>query len=60
MVSDLYHRKTFDGVRTDNDVVKLFHAEWVTLLADSFRQLEPLYQWLMTVETMKQVDPADL
>lgn len=29
-------------------------------LADGFRQLEPLYQWLMAVETMKQVDPADL
>lgn len=59
-ISDWYHRKSFAAMATDNDVEKLFHADLVTLLADGFRQLEPLYQLLMTVETMKQIDPADL
>lgn len=59
-ISDWYHRKSFAAMATDNDVEKLFHADLVTLLADGFRQLEPLYQWLMTVETMKQIDSADL
>ncbi|NYY68609.1 TIGR02453 family protein, partial [Salmonella enterica subsp. enterica serovar Typhimurium] len=51
---------TFAVMVTDNDVEKLFHADLVTRLAESFQQLEPLCQWLMTVETMKQVNPADL
>ncbi|EOZ4304713.1 DUF2461 domain-containing protein [Salmonella enterica] len=59
-ISDWYQRKTFAVMVTDNDVEKLFHADLVTRLAESFQQLEPLYQWLMTVETMKQVNPADL
>ncbi len=59
-ISDWYHRKTFAVMVTDNEVGKLFSADLVNTLAQGFQQLEPLYQWLMTVETMKQVDPADL
>ncbi len=59
-ISTWYHRKTFAVMVTDTGVEKLFDAGLVNLLADGFRQLEPLYQWLMKVETMKQIDPADL
>lgn len=45
---------------TDSEVEKLFSADPVPLLAGAFLQLEPLYHWLMQVETMKQIDPADL
>jgi hypothetical protein len=59
-IANWYQCKTFAVMVTDNDVEKLFHAGLVNLLAEGFRQLEPLYQWLMTVETMKQIDPDDL
>ncbi len=59
-IANWYQCKTFAVMVTDNDMEKLFNADLVTLLAQGFRQLEPLYQWLMTVETMKQIDPADL
>lgn len=60
VIANWYQCKTFAVMVTDNDVEKLFHAGLVNLLAEGFRQLEPLYQWLMTVETMKQIDPDDL
>ena len=44
---------------TDSEVEKLFSADLVPLLAGAFCS-EPLYHWLMQVETMKQIDPADL
>lgn len=59
-IATWYNRKSFAAIVDTHDIEPLFHAELVTLLADGFRQLEPLYQWLMNVETMKQVDPADL
>lgn len=45
---------------TDSQVKKLFSADLTKMLAQGFQQLEPLYHWLMQVEAMKQVDPADL
>ncbi|HHB1427805.1 TPA: DUF2461 domain-containing protein [Serratia odorifera] len=59
-ISTWYHRKSFAVMVSDNQVEKLFSANMVPLLIDAFQQLEPLYQWLMKVEAMKQVDPADL
>ena len=59
-IANWYQCKTFAVMVTDNDVEKLFHADLVNRLEEGFRQLEPLYQWLMKVETMKQIDPADL
>ncbi|MNC42668.1 hypothetical protein D3C75_914900 [compost metagenome] len=59
-IATWYNRKSFAVMATDNQVEKLFSADLVATLTQSFQQLEPLYQWLMQVETMKQIDPADL
>ncbi|MFC0228728.1 DUF2461 domain-containing protein [Serratia aquatilis] len=59
-IATWYNRKSFAVMVTDSEVEKLFSANLVTLLAQSFQQLEPLYHWLMQVEAMKQVDPQDL
>ncbi|KFK92717.1 MULTISPECIES: DUF2461 domain-containing protein [unclassified Serratia (in: enterobacteria)] len=59
-IATWYNRKSFAVMVTDNQVEKLFSAELVSLLTQGFLQLEPLYHWLMQVEAMKQIDPADL
>lgn len=59
-IATWYNRKSFAVMATDNQVEKLFSADSVATLTQSFQQLEPLYQWLMQVEAMKQVDPQDL
>ena len=59
-IATWYNRKSFAVMVTDSEVEKLFSADLAPLLAGAFLQLEPLYHWLMQVETMKQVDPADL
>ncbi|AHG20089.1 hypothetical protein Z042_10950 [Chania multitudinisentens RB-25] len=59
-IATWYNRKSFAVMVTDSQVEKLFSAELISLLAQGFQQLEPLYHWLMQVEAMKQVDPADL
>ncbi|KQN51122.1 hypothetical protein ASE93_22165 [Serratia sp. Leaf50] len=59
-IATWYNRKSFAVMVTDNQVEKLFSPALVDELVIGFQQLEPLYHWLMRVETMKQVDPADL
>ena len=59
-IATWYNRKSFAVMATDNQVEKLFSPTLVDTLTQGFLQLEPLYHWLMHVETMKQVDPADL
>lgn len=59
-IATWYNRKSFAAMVTDVQVEKLFNAELVALLAQGFQQLEPLYQWLMQVEAMKQISPEDL
>ncbi|EPF7467354.1 DUF2461 domain-containing protein [Serratia marcescens] len=59
-IATWYNRKSFAVMVTDSEVEKLFSADLVPLLTGAFLQLEPLYHWLMQVETMKQIDPADL
>ena len=59
-IATWYNRKSFAVMATDNQVEKLFSPALVDELVIGFQQLEPLYHWLMRVETMKQVDPADL
>ncbi|WP_049270152.1 DUF2461 domain-containing protein [Serratia marcescens] len=59
-IATWYNRKSFAVMVTDSEVEKLFSADLAPLLAGAFLQLEPLYHWLMQVETMKQIDPADL
>lgn len=59
-IATWYNRKSFAVMATDNQVEKLFSTDLVATLTQSFQQLEPLYQWLMQVEAMKQVDPQDL
>ena len=58
-IATWYNRKSFAVMVTDSEVEKLFSADLVPLLAGAFCSL-PLYHWLMQVETMKQIDPADL
>ncbi len=59
-IANWYNRKSFAVMASDNQVEKLFSPRLVDELAKAFLQLEPLYHWLMRVETMKQIDPADL
>ncbi len=59
-IATWYNRKSFAVMVTDSEVEKLFSADLVPLLTGAFLQREPLYHWLMQVETMKQIDPADL
>lgn len=59
-IATWYNRKSFAVMVTDSEVEKLFNADLAPLLAGAFLQLEPLYHWLMQLEAMKQVDPADL
>lgn len=59
-IATWYNRKSFAVMVTDSQVEKLFSADLISLLTQGFLQLEPLYHWLMQVEAMKQIDPADL
>jgi uncharacterized protein (DUF2461 family) len=59
-IATWYNRKSFAVMATDNQVEKLFIPALVDRLIEGFQQLEPLYHWLMRVEAMKQIDPADL
>jgi uncharacterized protein (DUF2461 family) len=59
-IATWYNRKSFAVMATDLHVEKLFSPTLVDELAKGFQRLEPLYHWLMRVETLKQVDPADL
>ncbi|MNF00349.1 hypothetical protein D3C80_1991650 [compost metagenome] len=59
-IATWYNRKSFAVMASDSQVEKLFSAGLVQTLTRGFQQLEPLYHWLMQVETMKQIDPADL
>lgn len=42
---------------TRQDMDALFSADLVTTLAQGFRQLEPLYRYLMGIESMKRLTP---
>lgn len=59
-IATWYNRKSFAVMATDNQIEKLFSPALVDPLIQGFQQLEPLYHWLMRVEAMKQIDPADL
>ncbi|AVJ19770.1 TIGR02453 family protein [Serratia sp. MYb239] len=59
-IAHWYQRKSFAVMASDHQVEKLFSADLAPMLTQAFQQLEPLYHWLMKVEAMKQIDPADL
>ncbi|QII40032.1 DUF2461 domain-containing protein [Rouxiella badensis] len=59
-IATWYNRKSFAVMATDLHAEKLFSPTLVDELVKCFQRLEPLYHWLMRVETLKQVDPADL
>lgn len=59
-IATWYNRKSFAVMATDSQMETLFNAGLTQTLAQAFQQLEQLYHWLMQVEAMKQVDPADL
>lgn len=53
-----YNRKSLAAVASRQDMSALFHGELVTVLAEGFTRLEPLYRYLMDVETMKRTEQA--
>ncbi|MFC3393537.1 DUF2461 domain-containing protein [Brenneria rubrifaciens] len=53
-LADWYNRKSFAAICTRHDREALFSGELVTMLAHGFTQLEPLYRYLMKIETMKK------
>ncbi len=55
-----YNRKSFAVMATDTHVDALFSAELASRLARGFRQLQPLYDFLMKVETLKPIPLEDL
>lgn len=52
-----YNRKAFAAMTTRQDMDALFSADLVTTLAQGFRQPEPLYRYLMGIESMKRLTP---
>ncbi|MEC5343704.1 DUF2461 domain-containing protein [Brenneria populi] len=53
-VADWYNRKSFAAVYTSQDMEPLFSGDLAATLAQGFAQLEPLYHYLMNIETMKR------
>ncbi|WP_409308647.1 DUF2461 domain-containing protein [Pectobacterium sp. B1J-3] len=53
-LADWYNRKSFAAICTRNDMEALFSGDLVKTLAQGFTQLEPLYHYLMKIETMKK------
>lgn len=49
-----YNRKSFAAIATRQDMDALFSGDLVRLLSQGFTQLEPLYHYLMNIETMKK------
>ncbi|AXW86268.1 hypothetical protein AU509_15680 [Lonsdalea britannica] len=53
-----YNRKSFAAMAIRQDMSALFSGELVTVLAEGFTRLEPLYRYLMDIETMKRAEQA--
>ncbi|WP_409158625.1 DUF2461 domain-containing protein [Pectobacterium sp. B2J-2] len=53
-LADWYNRKSFAAICTRQDMDALFSGDLVTVLSQGFTQLEPLYHYLMNIETMKK------
>nr|WP_113866089.1 DUF2461 domain-containing protein [Brenneria salicis]NMN90129.1 uncharacterized protein (TIGR02453 family) [Brenneria salicis ATCC 15712 = DSM 30166]RBP63251.1 uncharacterized protein (TIGR02453 family) [Brenneria salicis ATCC 15712 = DSM 30166]RLM30856.1 hypothetical protein BHG07_08160 [Brenneria salicis ATCC 15712 = DSM 30166] len=53
-LADWYNRKSFAAICTRYDMDALFSGELITTLAQGFTRLEPLYHYLMNIETMKR------
>lgn len=58
-LADWYNRKSFAVMYTSMQVDELFSAQLVDNLIAGFQSLEPLYQYLMKIETMKRETLAD-
>lgn len=56
-LANWYNRKSFAAMTTRQDMDALFSAELVETLAQGFGQLEPLYRYLMGIESMKRLTP---
>lgn len=56
-LAEWYNRKSFAAMTTRQDMEALFSADLVTTLAQGFSQLEPLYRYLMGIESMKRLTP---
>ena len=59
-IATWYNRNSFAVMVTESEAEQRFNADLAPLLAGAFLQREPHDHWLMQVEAMKQVDPADL
>ncbi|SQI44331.1 Uncharacterised protein [Leminorella richardii] len=53
-IANWYNRKSFAVMHTAQDMERLFDDGLVDVLAKGFRQLAPLYHYLMRVEMMKR------
>ncbi|MFP1727064.1 DUF2461 domain-containing protein [Lonsdalea quercina] len=53
-----YNRKSLAAVASRQDMSPLFSGELVTMLAEGFTRLEPLYRYLMDIERMKRAEQA--
>ncbi|WP_113626899.1 DUF2461 domain-containing protein [Pectobacterium peruviense] len=53
-LANWYNRKSFAAICTRQDMEALFSGDLVAILSQGFTQLEPLYHYLMNIETMKK------
>lgn len=53
-IADWYNRKSFAVMQTSQDMEKIFSDKLVSQLESGFKQLAPLYHYLMRVEMMKR------
>ncbi|ACX89940.1 DUF2461 domain-containing protein [Pectobacterium parmentieri] len=53
-LANWYNRKSFAAICTRQDMEALFSGDLVAVLSQGFTQLEPLYHYLMNIETMKK------
>lgn len=55
-LADWYNRKSFAAIAERRDMETLFSPQLPRLLAQGFAQLEPLYHYLMQIETLKRTE----
>lgn len=59
-LANWYNRKTFAVMTTDTQMETLFSAQLAQQIARGFRQLRPLYDFLLRVEMLKSIPLEDL
>lgn len=59
-LANWYNRKTFAVMATGTEMESLFSPQLATRLQQDFRRLQPLYDFLLQVEILKQIPLEDL